>query len=57
MKLVDSRLSGLLIEWGFILALVVGSGLTSAVVLVIGVDLSGVLRVWEEMSVPCLFSV
>ena len=56
MKLVDARLSGLLIEWGFILALVVGSGLTSAVVLVIGVDLSGDLGVWE-MSVPCLFSV
>ena len=38
------------------LALVVGSGLTSAVVLVIGVDLSGVVGVWEMLSVPCLLS-
>ena len=55
-KLDDSGLSGLLMEWGFVLALVVGNGLTSAVVLVIGVVLSGVPGAWKMLSVPCLLS-
>ena len=55
-KLDDSALSGLLMNWSFVLALVVGNGLTSAVVLVIGVVLSGVPGAWKMLSVPCLLS-
>ena len=38
------------------LAFVVGNGLTSAVVLVIGVVSSGVPGAWKMLSVPCLLS-
>ena len=55
-KLDDFGLSGLLMEWSFVLAFVVGNGLTSAVVLVIGVVSSGVPGAWKMLSVPCLLS-
>ena len=56
-KLDDSGLRSLLLEWGFMLELVVGNGLTWAVVLVIVID---VLGAWRMLPVPwfscdCLF--